>query len=343
MGERGEHRAEEAQVFEQPKSGDEGLEALSSNIGKDERDELSNEDKRMADERILEIQEQLKVGEFAGFTDKEIERMENNPEVQRLYKEIFENGNVEALRKKSERQLRELTDQFFQEAPFYNLSARRRKKKKLKVFEDFVSGLMPVRADKNQFAEYLSPDQTGEVQSYGVYDELVHAEEFVYGSFAEIGHLMSQGPNQRELDKSDFGDRAQIVMNDISNTAARVGPEGSYMEKYIANTFDFQQGEKILAVYLASVFDTPEQAQDMLSRAGGNPDVAQNWDRIDNRLHYRDESFEGDSTEAYQEQDGRDQELSKVFVERMKRMLADTGIEPPLSLEIRIKGHAKAK
>jgi hypothetical protein len=166
----------------------------------------------------------------------------------------------------------------------------------------------------------------------------VHAERFVYGSFAEVGHLMSQGPDQRRLSIEDIAPRAQIVMQDVANMVARVSGDGSFVKKYIQNLFDWGNGKKILALYLASVFDTPQQARDALSIVGGNPRIAQRWEEA---FTYYDRSFKPNSTEEFNTQKNKDKEQTQVFRERMQRLLKDTGIEPPFSIEIRIKDSAR--
>jgi hypothetical protein len=132
-------------------------------------------------------------------------------------------------------------------------------------------------------------------------------------------------------------------MNDIANVVARTKPEASYMRKYLVNMFDYENGKKVLSLYLASVFNTPEQAQSLISSAGGNPFYAQRWDNegTGELLVYKDKTFTPTSREEWLAQKQHEEELSKLFVDRMKEILKDTGIEPPLSIEIRIKDHAK--
>lgn len=263
------------------------------------------------------------------------------PELQQLYTSIIEQGDSTALREKSRAQLANLEKMYYGKLSVFTLGDRLRKHNKIKSFGEFVDSLAVVRADKNEHAEYLSPEQTGTSASYGPQDVMVHAEQFVYASFTEIGHGMSQGKHQRKLDMQESSSRAQIVMNDIANVVARTPGGETFMKKYLANVFDFDTGKKILTTYLASVFDTPQQAIDMIGRAGGQPMVAQQWDKGLGRLDYRDSTFQGNSSEEYHAQDARDAELGARFISRMQEILAQTGIEPPLSIEVRIKDSAK--
>lgn len=264
-----------------------------------------------------------------------------DPELQQQYTSIIEHGDSTALREKSRAQLANLEKMYYGTFSVFTLGDRLRKRNKIKSFGEFVDTLAVVRADKNEHAEYLSPEQTGISASYGPQDVMVHAEQFVYASFTEIGHGMSQGKHQRKLDMQESAPRAQMVMNDIANVVARTPGGETFMKKYLANVFDFDTGKKILATYLASVFDTPQQAIDMIGRAGGQPMVAQQWDQGLGRLDYRDSTFQGNSSEEYHAQDARDAELGARFISRMQEILAQTGIEPPLSIEVRIKDSAK--
>ena len=270
---------------------------------------------------------------------KERELIAQDPELARAYREIVENENQDFLREKSAAQVKELEQHFFGPFSIFKIGERRRKKAKLEEFQRFVDGMTPVRADKNDFDEFKSPEMSGLVSSYGAQDTLVRAERYVYGSFVEIGHFMSRGKNQRELDRADIEPRAQIVMNDVANVQAR-RKDGSFMKKYLTNVFDFENGRKVLALYLASVFDTPDQAVRMIGKCGVTE--AQRWDELD-LLSYSDPSFRSESAEDFKAQQKREAELSDLFVGRMKDLLRETGLEPPLSLEIRVRDTARVK
>lgn len=268
---------------------------------------------------------------------EELSIIDKDPDLVSLYKEIIENNNFEKLREKSLQQVELLYKRFLcsEEMSEQELLAR---ENKLKLFTEFVDNLTPIRADDNDYDEYRSPELSGVAKSYGSQDVLIHSEKFVYGSFREIGHLMSQGQNQKVLDVEDISPRAQIVMNDIANVIPRTPAGKSFIEKYLQNLFDFENGKKVLALYLASVFETPQQALDMLQGAGGTPHQAQRWEDF---LVYQTKNIQAETTEEYLIKKQEDQENSTLFINRMKSILEDTGIEPPLSIEIRIKDTAK--
>ncbi len=266
-----------------------------------------------------------------------------DPELKELYDAIIVRDDKERLKEKSFQQLADLTQRYFGTPSFSFAWIKEyiQKRKKLERFEDYVASLTPVRSDREGFPEFKSPEKVGFAKSFGPYDVLCHAERFVYASFAEIAHGMAQG-RQWTLDVEDIAPRAHIVMNDIANVAGRcTEEEPSCMKRYIHNMFDFEHGKKILAVYFASIFDTPEQAQSVMTSGYGGGQAAQRWDSIDGAICYVDRNYTPRSTEDFQEQKRKEQELSKVFYERMVALFHETGIEPPLSIEIRIKDSAK--
>jgi len=308
-------------------------------LSSEEIKRLGDEDQEQADLEIGSIAKEMEKFKNDDAVRAEREKIAKDPELNFLYHEIIEKGNFDLLREKSAEQLEELSKRYFGKFSIFKLGEHLRKKEKLKSFETFVDSLEPVRADKNNFPEFKSPKESGKVASYGPQDIIVRSEEYVYGSFDKIGHSMSKGENQHVLDEKEIVPRAQIIMNDIANVVARSSGE-SYAKKYLNNTFDYDSGKKILTLYLASVFDNPQQAEDVLSRAEGQAMTAQRWDS-EGMLNYRDSTFADMTPGAYQQQQKREEEMMQTFLGRMKSMLKDTGIEPPLSIEIRVKDSAK--
>lgn len=131
-------------------------------------------------------------------------------------------------------------------------------------------------------------------------------------------------------------------MNDVSNLNMRTAPGVSFMKKYLDNLFDFENGQKILAVYLALVFETPEHAHAALSTSRGYPMHAQHWDSMD-LLYYQESGYVASSRDDSLAQEQREASITQAFLEKMKFVLEKTGIEPPLSLEIRVKDSARVK
>lgn len=300
--------------------------------------DLAASDRQTSAAKIAAIRQELRGDDSIA---QELELIARDPELAALYRDIIENGDLESLKTKSAAQVAELSQRYLGNFSLLKLPERLRKTNKLKLFSKFVNGLTPIRADSQSYdGEFKSPERTGNLYSYGPQDTVAHAEQFVYGSFAEFAHLMARNLPQYRLDQTDIAPRAQIIMNDVANVIARTEPGQSFMKKYLTNTFDWENGKKILALYLASVFDTPEQAQNMIDSAGGNPMAAQHWDE-GNSLRYYDPELSSHSDEEYSRQRAKEIEQSEIFLERMRNILADTGIEPPLSIEIRVKDTAK--
>lgn len=242
---------------------------------------------------------------------KERELIAKDPELNKLYEAILENFDNAELKRKSANQVKELTKRYYGEFSIFKIRERIRKKRKLLEFQTFADNLTPIRADENDFPVYKSPEQTGQVQSYGPQDILVKAGSFIYGSFKEIPHYMAKH-NQKILDEEDIAPKSQIAFVDIANCPMRAQKGESYLKPYLTNLFDYENGKKILALYLASVFDTPEQAIEYI-RQNNAPNHVQHWDN----------DLDGNQLKA------------------MEELLKDTGLEPPLSLEIRVKDSAK--
>ncbi len=272
---------------------------------------------------------------------EELKKIEGTPELKRLYESIILNEDFAELRLKSNKQLEELERIYFGKFSVLGFRERMRKKSKLVLFQTMIDGLKIVRSDSGKFDKFKAPSKTGSVASYGPADVIAKSEDFVYASFSEIGHHMSQGANSVEIEKSGLTSSAQIIMNDVANVQARCQRGEPFIEKYLTNLFDFENGLKILAIYLAIIFDNPDEAKAMLSQSGGHPFHAQRWDE-EGKPPYRSTREVGSREEFLhkQEEDLRKRDL---FILRMKEILRTTGIEPPLSIEVRILGEALKK
>jgi len=274
---------------------------------------------------------------------KELNLISQDSELKDLYQNIIINSDFDKLREKSESQVSNLEKIYFSSISKYDIDALNQKIEKLASFTEFIERLIPIRADSNDYPEYKSPELTGEFNSYGPADVIVKSEQFVYGSFSKIGHLMSKSNTHdniqpRILDVQDIAPRAQIIMNDVENVPARTKGGESYVQKYIENLFDYENGKKILALYLACIFDTPHEAEDLFSQAEGYPVKAQHWEQF---LTYHNTHNEIHSTEDFLKHQAEDLEKLNSFKKKMTILLEDTGIEPPFSIEIRVKDYAK--
>lgn len=247
-----------------------------------------------------------------------------------LCNSIFIEGKLDWVKDKTTRQIKTLTRMYERGTPFFNISEKRRKKQKLADFEQFVASLKPVRADNRQgIAEFKSPRQTGNIQFYGGLDILVQADAYVYGSFDKIHHYMAGGATY-ELDEQDIADRATIVTQDIEVMMTR--DHQRVLRKYITNLFDYTQGKKILALYLASVFDSPDEAVAFIAR-NNDSHAGQLWPH-----GYGVNYFDVPGTE-----ESVSEKRLQEIISAMKVIMQETDIEPPLTLEVRVRDSAKVK
>lgn len=294
----------------------------------DELDTLkSNIEKYTADPIVIEEQRAL----------------DDNPDLKRLYQQIIEQGDTVVLREKGQRQVQELQQIYMEGTNFFNVREKRSKKKKLDMFVAFVDSISVVRRDARDVKKFKPPVDTGNVSSYGAYDVLTHSEEYVYASFDAFAHLMARGSSDVHQLDMDRSAPAEIVMNDVANVGPRANREGiPMMQKYLANTFDFETGKQILAIYLATVFETPDQAAAILNSAGGAPQIAQQWDTFTKPFSYTSGREAADAAEYYRIAQ-EDEAVVSAAIDKMKKLLERTGIEPPISMEVRIRGTATKK
>lgn len=268
------------------------------------------------------------------------EELRNNPNLARDYQEILLNNNTEYLKKKSEEKLSSLKDLFFEGAHVYNYFAFRKRKAKLDEFADFVDQIKPIRGDKADlaFSEFSSPRKTKKVSSFGDQDVIAQADDYVYGSFDKIRHHMSdRSAQQYELSGEDGNERGQVVMQDIANIRSR-STNQNLVQNYLNNVFDYKTGKEILAVYLASVFESPNEAINFIAR-NNTPMEAQRWDS-EGILSYPIDLLP-DQKLSMSELNRLANARSQKIVEKMKELNLKLGIEPPLSLEVRIRDAAK--
>ena len=174
-----------------------------------------------------------------------------------------------------------------------------------------------VRSDKRDTDTFESPRRHGNTSSIGPQDILVQADNYVYASFDQTPHYMARtSQNQREIDPNGIEDRTELVMQDIANLHARYSD--GLAKAYLSNTFDLETGKDILAEYLAYVFESPEEAIKFIS-LNNHPRDTQRWDTL------------------------LDEPENERVISKMKELKKELGIEPPLSLEIRIRSFAKRK
>lgn len=256
------------------------------------------------------------------------DELRQHTEIARFCQEVFVNGDQTLLKTKSQAQLRKLTADYFSGISLFNIRERNQRRQKLESFRKFVYEQKVVRNEYQQhLSEMKSPRESGIATSFGTPDIVVQGDTYVYASFDKIPHNMSRGANY-ELDKPEALIRGELVMQDIANL---VHGYEHLLQRYIENIFDYQQGQEILALYLAMVFDNPTQAEEFIAH-NNHPKFAQNWDR--EGMQSRTSLYIKDKELAEQE--------AELLRSRMKQMRDIYGLEPPLSLEVRVRGHCKA-
>lgn len=238
--------------------------------------------------------------------------LSSDPELMAFYQETFVEGNQDRLREKSRGQLAKM---------FALFPAAGKSPTCIEPFRALVRGARVVNNSAEHHETLRPPVETGVYSSYGPQDVLIQAHHYVYASLDAVPHNMAKRA-KNEFDRADLGGRAELVMMDVADMSHRCN--GNLAAHYRNNIFDFETGEEILAAYLAYVFDTPEQAQAFIS-SGNMRTYVNTWDRDD----WPDE---------YKKPEGIDTAKAREIQARMKKIHAEMGIEPPLSLEVRIRG-----
>lgn len=256
--------------------------------------------------------------------------LDNNPETAAAFKDIIETHNQEALREKSQQQLDQLTQEYFGKSSFWEQTLPWKKKErtaelagkktKLETFKQFVNELKPV----NKEAVTEKPDTQAE-------DDLVKADDYVAGGFvgpdqAAFGVDRFHTASSSEMDISALEQSGQIVTNNIYFIANRI-PGEEIAETYLNNTFDYQTGQEILAVYMASVFASPEEAGNFLNDNYNKNDIAWNF-RLRPKM--------GEYSAAHERR-------REEILQATKKIYGQTGILPPTNLEVRLDRAAVAE
>lgn len=317
-----------------------------------EQRELGGREEMKTQQALKETREKIRVLHLQGkdtYHENLQKELSENSEVKQLYEEIILNENPIVLKEKTSKQIEELSRLFFKYPKIFHIRYNLVQKEKLKAFVKYVEALKPIRSDNGNYDEFKCPELTGNLRSYGGLDPLVKAERYVYASFDKMTHQMSGklgvSPNTVELSDYGFEDRAQIVMNDIANVSPRALRRGEgLMEKYLTNLFDYEGGKKILSFYLALVFDDPRDIEYTFD--GSDSRLAQLWDEDDDfsKLGNDYNLQRGKTTkEANEILETVISEKRRRFGRNMRRILQETGIEPPCSLELRIRDSVKSK
>lgn len=254
-----------------------------------------------------------------------------DPDFLRRFQTIVLDGDRDALIKKSEVQRSQLAALYF--PPGLTDAEISLRKKKIEAFEGMIKESWIIRSDPNKYDTYKPPLQTGNYSSFGLRDALVQAHRYVYASLDLFPHYMaSDYLNWIHFDRKEIMNRAELVMIDIAYLSSR--EEGRVAEHYLNNLFDLETGQDILALYLAYVFDDESKAEDFLRRF--NHMGIKVWDTDLWRSKIMEIQELDSGPPQFSEEDVR------TIQEKMINVFELIDMEPPLSIEVRIRGEATA-
>jgi len=287
--------------------------------------------------------------------EKALQGLRQDLGLRRAYQDILVKNNREILENKSQDQLEKLTQDYFGQTTFWERALpwkkkrveqeRQQKEARLDTFRKYISELKGVISSPNN--EAALSDQERQISNEAAFTNvslLDQRQNLLSGS-----RLFE--PSDTKIKKSALKDSGQIVMNDLDHMAKRTVPERT-LPSFINNVFDWETGQEILAVYLASVFDNPEEATRFL-----NDPYNKNATGWSFRLKPAKFDIPGDLRERQskpgltnEERDDIGTEIlisktnqgiaSNVRAEEISRKMAKiwdkTGLYPPLNLQVRV-------
>lgn len=253
--------------------------------------------------------------EAQAFADESAE----HPHFKNIYERIVINNDRELLRKKTTEQYKDLHTRYMGEAQTPEMAQQAQKR--LEAFDGYISSMRSVRSEKRRDIDTLkSPRLLGRASSFGPQDPFVQADAYVYASLDGIRHSMAQN-GDTYLDETTVEEAGELVMQDIANMGtAGLGNKDRRYRDYLANMFDYAQGKQLLALYLANVFNDPDEASAFF-RTFSSPKYAQLWPTLD----------EQDATGAFSKE-----RLAQI-IQKMRTIAMETRIQPPMSLEVRVR------
>lgn len=305
-----------------------------------------------------------------------LEQLNEDPDTANLYKSTVLEKDQTLLLEKTKKQQNNLSDLYFGKAlplETENLTdavsmrtERTEKQLRLVQFEKFISDMSVIKGGRSDLngSAFVSRNVSDPNNAFSQnYDIPLCAHTYTYCSFDELSHPQAIGAAEYDdvsvIDDSDLQGRAEILTMDIADldvTATTL--KKNHMKLFMDNTFDFEGGKKVLALYCAIVFKDVHEAQDFFHRNCGRS-VAENWYKSpafrENLLNTIDASddFErehakklssmkdaqGISMNDISINDGRIFDIQKAMIDIFER----TNIVPPLTLEVRIPDYANVK
>ncbi|MBP7133767.1 hypothetical protein KBA73_00975 [Patescibacteria group bacterium] len=257
------------------------------------------------------------------------EEMQKDPAFAEYFIKIVVSGEARATHEHGTKQIEQLRAQYLGDRPWLHPLDTLQKREKLATFQKFMSELRPVRGDGNRsITTYKSPRALGSSISFGPADIFVQADRYVYASFDRIKHHMTDRFAELALlDEEAIPDDAQIVLKDIADSGQN-DRDHRYRD-YLNNIFPYKAGKEMLALYLATVFESPEEAEAFF-QFNNKRQNAQRWHEV-NLFVYPP------TLPLNEEQQAK--RLNEIYG-AMKAIYTLTRIEPPLCIEVRIPDQA---
>lgn len=255
-------------------------------------------------------------------TESEVQKMitelDERPRVREIYEAVV-NNDLEALAKKSHEQLQELTKAYYGEASLAERILPWKKKAREQTIFDQETKLEQFQ----KFVNSLEVQGTEVTSDRGAETEASGAQNFVYGRLTSGENAVAADNLHAGTDQSYDNEllkrSAQLITNDFHHLARRTTPDKT-IEAYTKNVFDYQTGQEILAVYLASIFESPDEAVHFLNDGYNKNDTTWNY-----RMRPEVGKFGTDHRT-------RGEEITR----HMAKLWNLTGIYPPTNLEVRI-------
>jgi hypothetical protein len=310
--------------------------------------------------------------------------LSENPDLAFLYAETFLHRNQQPLIEKTRNQIGLLKEMYFEPEQLitFDIIGEMRKRMrntqkgiKLGMFEKYIDSMAVIKGGKNDFdkekQEFLSSDITKPSEAFsGGYDLPVCAHRYTYCSFDKISHPQAIGAGYGEdvsvIDDSDFQGRAEMLTMDVADLGITSRKfKCNEMDLLLKNTFDYESGKKILALYCALIFKDVAEAEDFFHRNCGRM-AADGWYKSPaytikhatelgvNPSHLKD--GEGNSMmdlhfhKGMLDENGSPTDKVSPSMKRlleiqdkMIKLFEQTGIAPPLELELRVPQRAKIK
>lgn len=288
--------------------------------------------------------------------EKALEHMRSDLGLRRAYQDILVKNNQEALEEKSEAQLKQLQEMYFGDLSFWEKTLpwkrqqaekeRQEKEERLKQFKQYLENCQAVLGKENP--DMSMSDQESQISNEPAYSNLVLLDQ----SKAPISGTRFYEPSETKIKKSELRETGQVIMNDLDHMAKRTSPDRT-LGGYLNNVFDWENGQEIIATYLASVFESPEEAARFLNDPYNKNTTGWSFrlkpTKYETPAHIKKQQTKTELTEEEREDLGMEALIAKTkqgissniraeeITKQMAKIWDKTGIYPPLNLQIRLE------